>query len=85
MDTMMNLQIWWWASAETKDPQWLELEVFEYANRTPPGEVVFTHTHQGFSAESAWSRAQAWAVYGFTEALGRGAHIVLENSRCETG
>jgi unsaturated chondroitin disaccharide hydrolase len=123
MDTMMNLQIWWWAvdqtaaqeSAPQKDngswfslaAQYLDLghkhalrsaewlvrpdgstiqsvhynpgdnrqrftsseKVLDYPNHTPPGEVVFTHTHQGFAADSAWSRGQAWAVYGFSEAF----------------
>jgi unsaturated chondroitin disaccharide hydrolase len=106
MDTMMNLQIWWWAAKETRDPAWLEPgrkhalksaqwlvrpdgstihsvhynpgdnrqrftsseRVLDFPNHAAPGELVFTHTHQGFSADSAWSRAQAWAVFGFTEA-----------------
>jgi unsaturated chondroitin disaccharide hydrolase len=107
IDTLMNLQIWWWATRETGDRQWLELgrkhalrsaawlvrddgstiqsvhynpgdnrqrftssgSVVDFPNHTPPGEMVFTHTHQGLSADSAWSRGQAWGVYGFTEAF----------------
>src|SRR5579871_1165104 len=106
IDTLMNLQVWWWAAAETKDPQWLEMgrthalksaqwqmrddgsimqsvhynpgdgrlkftsstAVLTFENHAPVGARVFTHSHQGFSADGTWSRGQAWAVYGFAEA-----------------
>lgn len=32
------------------------------------GEVLKKNTHQGLNHESAWSRGQAWGLYGFTVA-----------------
>lgn len=32
------------------------------------GDIVKRETWQGYSDNSAWSRGQAWAVYGFTSA-----------------
>lgn len=33
---------------------------------TITGNVVQKNTHQGFADESAWSRGQAWGLYGYT-------------------
>ncbi|WP_143525078.1 glycoside hydrolase family 88 protein [Labilibacter marinus] len=30
------------------------------------GQVENRHTHQGYAHESAWSRGQAWGLYGYT-------------------
>lgn len=38
--------------------------VIEYDTLT--GKVLKKNTHQGYAHESAWSRGQAWGLYGFT-------------------
>ncbi len=107
IDTMMNLQLWWWASRTTGDPRWREMgrthalktadwyvrpdgstvqsvhynpgdnrQSFgppgskrEVENAAAPGERVFSHTHQGLAADTAWARGAAWGLYGFTAAF----------------
>ncbi|HVY29515.1 MAG TPA: DUF4861 family protein [Polyangiaceae bacterium] len=107
VDALMNLQIWWWASARSGDAKWRELgkrharraaswlvradgsvaqsvhynpgddrQVFTssreqqlpLANAAASGQWVFRHTHQGYAADTTWSRGVGWAIYGLAEA-----------------
>lgn len=111
VDTMMNLQLLWWASEQTGDPKWREIgqdharktaewfirsdgSVIQSVHYNPgdgrqhfdlhggtvrnasldlldesqPGELVFSHTHQGLASGTTWSRGAAWALYGFSRA-----------------
>jgi len=45
-------------------PDHSSYHVIDYDTLT--GEVRNRHTHQGMSHESAWSRGQAWGLYGYT-------------------
>jgi unsaturated chondroitin disaccharide hydrolase len=111
VDTMMNLQLLWWASDRSGDEKWREIakkhalrtaewfvrpngsvfqsvhynpgdnrQVFElhggalkdfdlkFDNGVAGGERVFAHTHQGYGADTTWSRGLGWALYGFSVA-----------------
>ena len=45
-------------------PDYSSYHVVDYDTIT--GQVLNKHTHQGYSHESAWSRGQAWGLYGYT-------------------
>jgi unsaturated chondroitin disaccharide hydrolase len=110
VDTMMNLQLLWWASDKTGDKRWSDIgrdhairtaqwfvrsdgsviqslhynpgdnrqsfalrggakeAEFPLTNTAAPGEWAFAHTHQGFGADTTWSRGLGWALYGFSVA-----------------
>ncbi len=45
-------------------PDYSSWHIVDYDSIT--GKVLKKTTHQGFNNESAWSRGQAWGLYGFT-------------------
>jgi uncharacterized protein YyaL (SSP411 family) len=84
IDNMMNLELLFWASRQTGDPQYYNIAVkhaettlanhfrADYSSYhvvdydTLTGKVLKKTTHQGYSDASAWSRGQAWGLYGYT-------------------
>ena len=54
VDNMMNLDLLFTASKLSGDSKYYEVA------------VKHAQTHQGKNDESAWSRGQAWGVYGYT-------------------
>jgi len=58
-------------------PDYSTYHAVEYDLRS--GERVKGYTFQGFSDESAWSRGQAWAIYGYTTSFREtGRHDYLQ-------
>jgi len=84
IDNMMNLELLFWATAETGDSTFYRIadtharttlkhhfredySTWHVVDFDPAsGEVRSKETHQGYSDESAWSRGQAWALYGYS-------------------
>ena len=59
-------------------PDYTTWHVVDYDPET--GDIRMKVTHQGYSDDSAWSRGQAWAVYGYTmmfREVGDEAYLVL--------
>ncbi len=83
VDSMMNIQLLYWASRETGDPRFAQIatrhadtvlatlvradgSLGHIASFDPQsGAFIEMLGGQGFNADSAWSRGNAWAVYGF--------------------
>jgi unsaturated chondroitin disaccharide hydrolase len=99
VDTMMNLDLLFWASQKTGDPKYAQMAenhaktVIRYQIRSDfstshvidfdpeSGAFLKQDTHQGLSADSCWSRGQAWAVYGFGDCYrATGKDLYLETA-----
>ena len=84
IDSMMNLNLLYWASEHTGDPRFRKIAMTHADTAIkrfirPDGSsdhiVIFdpetgdkleAPAGQGYAPGSAWSRGQAWALYGFT-------------------
>lgn len=86
IDCMMNIQLLYWASAQTGDPRF-GMIADDHAHATlqhliradgstnhiavldpQTGDLIENRGGQGYDENSAWSRGQSWALYGFANA-----------------
>ncbi len=100
IDTMMNVDLLYWASAQTQDPRFAAIAT-AHANTTrktfvrqdgsvrhivtfdpETGDYLGSLAGQGYAHGSAWTRGQAWALYGFTRCYERtGDPAFLETAK----
>ncbi|MEK3784960.1 glycoside hydrolase family 88 protein [Paenibacillus sp. FSL K6-1230] len=86
IDSMMNLPLLHWASAESRDSRFAEIAVahadtvasefvrsdgsISHVMEFLPGQTPIQHGGQGYAPGSAWARGTSWAVYGFALSYG---------------
>lgn len=64
IDNMMNLELLFAATRLSGDSTFYKVAVSHVDRTMKDGSVRNRHTTQGYAHESAWSRRQAWGIYG---------------------